>query len=671
MRRIILAAFVVTGGLAGSCARPQLAPPVDQPDGGDRPDASDFWYCELGQERCHSNQHQVCVPDGEFLTYTTEDCGDRGLICLDQLWCVLCDPGRIRCNADSTAVEQCAEDGSRWDVVADCDVGAGEICYNGECRNACDNAIELQSNVGCEYWAVDLDNASITVGEDASAQQFGVVVSNPGDVPTTVRVEINDALPGEPASLQVIEEAYVYPGDLEVFDNLPRREVDGTPPGQYDYQGNTPGTHLSSAAFRITSDHPVIAYQYNPLDNAGVFSNDASLLLPSSALGGEYAVMGWPQTIATSEDPNTNFDDNLRTFLTIVGTTADTHVSVVLAADTVVGDNLPARVAGETLDVTLGPFDVLNLETGSFNADFTGSTIEADQKVVVFSGSEASDVPWFNTLSERLCCADHLEEQLSPRDTLGRAFFLTPMPRRTPAVAAAGAPVAIVEEAEFFRVMAVDPGVTTVELSLPEYRGNVLSLDQNNFIDIAIATDRDSPSNQERFPVLSESAQNFSLVSDKRVSVGQVVASQQVVGIPNNLPGGDPAFILVPPTEQFRKSYVFLTPDLYAFDFMVIIAPRGATMEFDGGPLSDSCLVEGADGSDPSLADFLSYKCQLSFPELLAPVGGVGAWEVLPGDQNDGVHTLRSSEPVGLLLYGFDSFVSYGLAGGTDLKRIE
>jgi len=41
------------------------------------------------------------------------------------------------------------------------------------------------------------------------------------------------------------------------------------------------------------------------------------------------------------------------------------------------------------------PYDVLNLETGGFgaDADFTGTRVDADKPVAVFSGSEASDVP--------------------------------------------------------------------------------------------------------------------------------------------------------------------------------------------------------------------------------------------------------------------------------------
>jgi tetratricopeptide (TPR) repeat protein len=70
----------------------------------------------------------------------------------------------------------------------------------------------------------------------------------------------------------------VPPGFLEVFE-LPRREVDGS-------TGAAPndGTHtaVTSNAYRIGASHPVTAYQFNPLENVNVFSNDASLLLPTS-----------------------------------------------------------------------------------------------------------------------------------------------------------------------------------------------------------------------------------------------------------------------------------------------------------------------------------------------------------------------------------------------------
>jgi hypothetical protein len=37
------------------------------------------------------------------------------------------------------------------------------------------------------------------------------------------------------------------------------------------------GTGTSRRAYKITSDLPIVAYQFNPLDNVDVFSNDGSL----------------------------------------------------------------------------------------------------------------------------------------------------------------------------------------------------------------------------------------------------------------------------------------------------------------------------------------------------------------------------------------------------------
>ena len=51
--------------------------------------------------------------------------------------------------------------------------------------------------------------------------------------------------------------------------------------------------------------------------------------------------------------------------------------------------------------------------------------------------------------------------------------------------------------------------------------------------------------------------------------------------VSSGLPGGDPSFLLVPPIEQFRSNYVFLTPDKYDFDFVRIIAPPEAVIVFD------------------------------------------------------------------------------------------
>ncbi len=71
---------------------------------------------------------------------------------------------------------------------------AGRACAS----NLCQQAALQRSNIGCEYWGADLDNAVISATENAAAQQYAIVVSNAQpDVPAHVRVYQDDTSPGE------------------------------------------------------------------------------------------------------------------------------------------------------------------------------------------------------------------------------------------------------------------------------------------------------------------------------------------------------------------------------------------------------------------------------------------------------------------------------------------
>ena len=119
---------------------------------------------------------------------------------------------------------------------------------------------------------------------------------------------------------------------------------------------------------------------------------------------------------------------------------------------------MPATLPGGVIEATLEPFDVLNLETAGINADFTSSLIDADQPVVVFSGSEASDAPVFQTLAKRYCCADHLEQQLDPIRTAGKNFVLAHSPSRTQALKNAGALLGVAEAVERAELLVEEAG---------------------------------------------------------------------------------------------------------------------------------------------------------------------------------------------------------------------
>ncbi|MBX3181860.1 MAG: IgGFc-binding protein [Polyangiaceae bacterium] len=618
--------------------------------------------CALGAVRCTLNVERCEDSPGGRRFTLVEDCEGRDQVCNPrELRCTACLPGGTRCTDNQ--VVQCNDAGEVESVISECDPSSGRVaCRSGACVDLCEEARRSRSNVGCEYWAVDLDNAMIDDTSNAAAQQFAVVVSNPQpDLMAHVVIEQDDAEPGSlTPQIQRVASAEIPPMSLRVF-KLGPREVDGSPPGEY----NT-GTHtaLTRAAYRVTSQVPVIAYQFNPLENVNVFSNDASLLKPVEAIPGAstltpaYVVLGWPQTIASTEDPNTNFNPrnptDLRAFVTIVGTRPDTQVRVHPKTRVLGAPGVPETRPGEALDLVLQPFDVLNLETDDFNADLTGSLIEATHPVVVFSGSEASDAPFFSTLASRRCCADHLEEQLDPIRTAGKRFIAPVAASRTRALDAAGASIGIISEPDYFRVIAVSPRGARVRTTLPGREAITLP-ERGSFVDLTAEA-------------------HFLVESDEPVMLGNVSPSQMAAGVPRSLPGGDPSFLIIPPIEQFRARYVFLTPDKYAFDFIRVIAPRGARVLLDGSDIEGNPNCERAPGDGLSVAErggepaFYVHTCQLSFPVVNPALDAPD--NLSEGRQNDGVHRIDSDRAVGVLVDGFDAFVSYAYAAGTDLRDI-
>jgi hypothetical protein len=558
---------------------------------------------------------------------------------------------------------RCDSTGDVATFVETCDIDKGIACRDGTCVDLCGRAGIEKSNVGCEYWAVDLDNAMIDPTSNAAAQQFAVVISNPNrDVPVSIRIAQDDGIPGDVPAPYEIAAAVIAPLNLAVF-KLGPREVDGSPDGEY----NT-GTHtaVTRHAFRVRSDFPVVAYQFNPLENVAVFSNDASLLKPREALsfGNEgslvtsYVVAGWPQTIAITDDPDTNFSSNdpinLRSFLTIVGTQPATTVRVRTTARVVPGGPIPETAINGTIDIKLGAFDVLNLETADFAADFTGSLIDADAPIAVFTGGEAADAPHFPKLSQRRCCADHLEDQLDPIRTAGKLFAIAHNPSRTRMVTAAGALTAEIPEPDYVRFVAASKHGAKIKTTLPA-PDNVIELNWlGDFREVVAYGD-------------------FMAESTEPLIVAQVMASQDAVGVKRGLPGGDPSLLIVPPLEQARPDYVFLTPDKYAFDYVSVVAPVGAGVLLDQKLLGPNiCEVGPADGLTNEQRGgkgptHYVYRCQLSFP-IIDPLANPVL--IMPGSQNDGVHSISSGVPILVTVGGFDAYVSYSYAAGTDLRAI-
>jgi hypothetical protein len=496
--------------------------------------------------------------------------------------------------------------------------GSGGAGAAGGGSDTCQQTIDNPSSDGCEFWAVDLDQQD-GGGNDPASAPWGLVLSSVGKAAATVTIERNEAAPGQAPSTQVVETFTLQPGESQAVV-MPTRELDcGVAPNDYA----SPGTCLSSKAFRITATSPISALQFNTAVNS--FSNDASLLLPSSALGKAYRVVGWGagHPVPLSFPGVGKIVD--RAFVTIVGAHPGTLVKVRPSFRIKGNAPIAQTDAGQVIEVTLGPFDVLNLETDDATdaeaagiagpvADLTGTLIEASKPVAVFTGSESAEVPaklpvptppgW---TSDMTCCLDHLEEQLFPLEASGRQFVLAHSPIRS----TGGGFV----EADVLRFVGVAPS-TQVTTSLPP---------PFDSFSLAAGEIKNAWATSDAVVSASEPL----LVAQLLVG-GQLVAGKSV---------GDPSLIVLPPVEQFRTRYAAPTPTSWPQQHLVLAVRPETQVQLDGVPLT------GCSASPAGELGGVLYEARR------CPVG-------------EGYHTVTGDAPFGLAIYGYGESASYAHPGG-------
>ena len=543
--------------------------------------------------------------------------------CTPGVGCTNCPPSGTMCVGND--VHECEGDGTPGDLVETCDVANGELCSNGVCQNGCQLAADAPSNMGCEFYAVDLDLSDGV--SDPGAGPWGVALANAGQAPATVTIEQNDAPVGMPPSPIIVYQATVNPGDLAQV-TMPTREVDcAATPGDW----GSPGSCLSSNAYRITSSSPIVVYQFNNFVHG--YSTDASLLLPVTSVGTKYRVTGWP--VSHSFPSPGAFVQ--RGYVTIVGTVADTHVTVKPSWRIKGNGAVPATAAGGTLQMTLGPYDVLNLETDDatmseclqmqtppYCADLTGTAIEADQPVIVFSGTEESGVglpegapmpPSWNPETSNGCCNQHLEEQLAPVESFGTKFLVTRSPLRS------NAEFTWWEEPDVLRfVGAAEPAQVTTNLPAPF---DSFTLQPGEVKDTWTQTD-------------------IVVVASQPIEVAQFLIGE---GYVEPQPKGDPSFTIFPPVEQARSEYVFLSPSEWKENWVVIGAEVGIEVQLDGASPS------GCTAHDAGTIDGKSYEARR------CPLAA-------------GVHRMSGSAPFQIMAYGYSDADAYSFPGGANIKKI-
>jgi hypothetical protein len=592
----------------------------------------------LGYQECNDGAYSPPV-----------ECG-LDQICDPNAGCVVCPPEQLYC-AGPTAndVFRCNKDGTAGDFVEACP--ADHVCSGGECKTPCEAAEDNPSNVGCDFWAVDLDNEITSLGgitTDSAATQFAIVVANNNDYPVVVTVTKNANNIGQPVNEQVVVTRTVSPGVAQRID-LPQREVDGCmgQNGTYTPRMCT-GTMVSPHAYHVVTTGPVVIYQFNPIIQ--VYSNDASTLIPKQALGMDYQVIGWPTSnpcgIAGLGLPG--IPD--QTSVTIVPLEDDTTVTVtsthpIIESSPGSGIVIPKTPKDQPLTLKLSRYMVANLESdqpkdvsvfacmsainGGQNGDFTGTQIHSDKPVVVFTSNErgngfggATNIqfpPSWVMGEDDTCCTEHMEEQLFPVTALGKEFAIARSPIRSTD------PSGWIEP-DLVRVLAtVDNTTITTNLPAPHNMFTLRAREQKTF----------------------GATTGFALKSDQPIQVASYLVSQHFV---KHGYIGDPSQITKPAAEQFRKDYVFLVPDTWTQNYMALAKPKDAAVVLDGQPLM------GVEFSNCTTG----------------PIGTVNGieYDQLTCLLTAGQHRVSADKPFGLSVYGYHSVGAYSFVGGSDVKII-
>jgi hypothetical protein len=562
-----------------------------------------------------------------------------------------CEQGQRTCLGDTQPAT--CDPGNGWRMDAAC--AEGERCFRGECLNAdCAAAAEQHSYLGCDYWPVDLPTTRYSgPGTTHTDSPLGVILVNPdaaqpahvtaygpdGTVGSLVATydmtpPVGDSMIPVQMYQAVHLQTQVHGSDggviLGAFDHADHLEV---PPGgmlrlllPHDAPTDR-HSGIARTAWRVQSDRPMAAYQFSPLCCNYSFSNDASLLLPASALGTGYRFIGVPSQGGSTQA------------MTIVALTDDTRVHFTFPADAVAQSDPAGHFVLDVDDlhqatVRLAAHEVLTVQAGygpltAVQRDLTGTLVESSMPVAVFSSHQCARYP------DGTAACDHLEEQLFPIGTWGRQFVLMP-----PADRGHPAPET---EATWWRVLADRDGA---QVRLGEPFAALAAQPPGNLGTPDCAMRLADPQTLSLGPGEScELGTRHPIYLDATapVLVMGIMGGQGTTGIesPYGARAGDPSMFLAPPVRQYRDDYEFLTPSTYALNYVTLVAPPGATLTLDGAALSLD--------------------------------GGVA----VPGDTHlihhvalrRGAHHLTGSAPFGILLYAYDDFVSYAFTGGLDLRK--
>ncbi|RAL20964.1 hypothetical protein DL240_14940 [Lujinxingia litoralis] len=644
-----------------------------------RPDGPDVAFaCTpgeiLGCPGPESPSREVCAEDGASTRLV--ECPASSLCREGACVEVNCRPNTRRCVSESQP-QVCRPEGDDYAFENAEACAPGTRCQRGVCLNRCQLAEQTSSYIGCEYWAVELENSELYQSETGAILDdederapFAVVLANT-DPLISARISVW-AAPEEHAQFVTSREVIPgreFPGEERVTVYSEVVDADGGrvgqplsgPIDQVELPPNSTmtlllpnrtiprrATSIRPFAYRVVSSEPVVAYQFNPFCCNYNYTNDASLLLPRGALTENYMYLG--QTVWANASTESLSVPRPAT-LSVIALDEETDVTVQLRApadadktydDLIFAITEPERVSGPDesgrITFTLQPFEVFNLGGRGVGPveDLSGARVEASKPVSVFSGHSCANVPY--TWS----ACDHLESQLFPLETWGTIFIASPLKLRNPD------PPAGSREATYWKFVASEND-TLIQTGMDLRPPAVLQPSGESVP--GCASFSSAPATGSFVLNAGESCEfgtrhMFRVLASRPIAVGAFLSGQNTVYEQVNWEdrAGDPSFFLLPPEEQYRTDYSFLAPPTYFQSYAMVTMAPGFTLTLNGEEIDPMAF-------DAEIMDDNS-RMRAHIP-------------LEPGPQ-----TIESLVPLGLVVYGYDNYVSYAYTGGLNLTKL-
>lgn len=363
----------------------------------------------------------------------------------------------------------------------------------------------------------------------------------------------------------------------------------------------------SSRAFHITANNEVTVYGLSKAAK----TSDAFLALPTDVLGNNYYVMSY------NSDNNASQTETPSQFI-VIATEDSTSVTITLPPKILNSRQLGGKVRtitlqkGESYLVQANPYS---------DDDLTGTHITSSKPIAVSGAQQRAAIPYTNNQAAR----DFIIEEMPAVTKWGYDAYLVPFPE--PASKTGNG------YTDIFRILASENGTVVSQNGIKIATLNAGQFYQGNLT--AAAT-------------ISSTAPILVALFKKSTTPNGGLGS-----------GGydsDPFMMLVPPAEQFMKSYRWINSQassttrdffgnvtvtkVYDQQFVIVVAPDSAIK---------SILV---DNKAPVEKFIPIPQSNYSYATITS---------------SDGVHTISADSGIGIYVFGYGNADSYGYIGGMNM----